>query len=334
MNTLTPEADFSYLTEEAEIKHRLVLTITYPDKLIEKEIYVAPKKKITFGSSEQVDIILTDSSIAPIHFSFCYDEKPIQIEMYQPNTIFKEKENSFYAGLVKVKIEKYKEKDFNPISNSLFKIITEGFSPKKTLFFFLTLVFIYFLSTINDGIFLTNEDNLKDTSFYSTLWIFPNLILGTISIMYIVFTYFSSSKNQRFFTKIIQQNILKYSIKLIFIYFVINTILYLINGFMNIPLIYSSVMQTLIIFNFFLISKRIISLNQYAPAEKNKVTKIGYMYFFLLFFFSQATSLGTSYITWIPIQSRYSIQDNQELEKQADDIIKKIKTNSLKEIKN
>jgi hypothetical protein len=334
MNTTIPEeADFSDLTEEAVIKHRLVLTITYPDKVVEKEIYVTGDKKITFGSSEQVDIIIPDNSVAPVHFSFHYDDKPTQIEIYEPNTIFKEKENSFYAGLVKIKIEKYKEKDYIPINNNLFKVITEGFSPKKTFFFFIFLIFMYYLSTINDGTFISNEDNSRDTAFYSTLWIAPNLMLGVLSFMYIMFTYFSSNKNQRFFTKIIQQNVLKYSIKLSFIYFLVNSCLYVINGFMNIPSIYSAIMQTLIIFNFFLISKRIINLNHYAPAEKKKVTKIGYIYFFMLFLFTQTTSLSTAYITWIPIQSKYSIQNNQDLEVQADSIIKTIKSDSLKRAK-
>lgn len=333
MNNTITEADFSELTEEAAVKHRLVLTITYPEKIVEKEIYVTAEQKITFGSSEQVDIIMSDNSVAPIHFAFYYDEKPTKIEIYEPNTIFKEKENCFYAGLVKIKIEKYKEKDYNPINNNLFKIITEGFSPKKTFFFFITLIFMYYLSTINDGTFISNEDNSRDTSFYSTLWIAPNLMIGILSIMYIVFTYFSSNKNQRFFTKIIQQNILKYSIKLSLIYFLINMTLYFMNGFMNIPSLYSSIMQTLIIVNFFLISRRIISLNQYASDEKKKVTKIGYMYFGLLLFFTQVTSLSTSYITWLPVQSRYSVEQTQDLEKQADSIIKDIKNNSFKNIK-
>lgn len=328
--TIPKEIDFSDLLEEPEIKHRLVLTITYPDKIIEKEIYVTSQKKITLGASEQVDIIISDSSIAPVHFAFYYDEKPTKIEIYEPNTIFKEKENSFYAGLVKIKIEKYKEKDYIPINNNLFKVITEGFSPQKTLFFFLTLILMYFLSNFNDGIFLSNENNSSHTSFYSAMWIAPNLVLSFFSISYILFTYFSFNKNQQLFTKSIQQNILKYSIKLSFIYFTLNIIFYILNGFMNITSIYSSIMQSVLILSFFLISRRIISLNRYSSLDKKRISNFGVLYFLVLFLFSYLTPLSINYITWLPIQSKYSVQNNQDLEDQADSVIKEIKLNSLK----
>ena len=322
------DLDFSDLESTPEIDHRLILTITYPDKTVEKEIYVNKNKKITFGSSEYSDIIITDSSIAPVHFSFCYNEKPTLIEIYENNTIFKEKENSFYAGLIKIKIEKYKDKDYNPISNDLFKIITQGVSIKKTLLFFISLVIIYYLSTINDGTFLANEESSRDTSFYFTFWILPNLIIGLLSIMYIIFTYFTSSKHQRFFTKIIQQNILKYSIKLSVIYFILNMCLYFVNGLISINSIYTTIMQALLIFNFYLISKRIINLNQYEDIEKKKITRIGNAYFIMLFLFVQFSSFNISYITWLPIQSRHSVENNMDLENQATDLV-----NNLKKIK-
>lgn len=322
------DLDFSSLESIPEINHRLILTITYPDKVVEKEIYVNKNKKITFGSSEYADIIITDSSIAPIHFSFSYDEKPVSIEIYENNTLFKEKENSFYSGLIKIKIEKYKDEDYSPISNDLFKIITQGVSIKKTLLFFISLLVIYYLSTISDVTFLVNEESGRDVSYYFTLWILPNLIIGILSIMYIIFTYFTSSKHQRFFTKIIQQNILKYSIKLSIVYFMLNISLYIINGLININGIYTIIMQGVLIFNFYLISKKIINLNQYEAEEKKKITRVGNMYFIMLFLFVEFSFFNIPYITWLPIQSRHSIENNMDLENQA-----AILVNSLKKTK-
>lgn len=324
-----PLNDFSSLEIKPIETTNLIVTIIYPDRTVEKEITVQAGKKINIGQSKNCDVIILDSSIAPIHFSFEYNGNIENIEVYSKNTIYKEKEKNFYAGLVKIKIQANAEKSYLPINSDLFKIVSEGFSLKKLILFLVCLFFIFYFSMHSDNIFILNENEMKSISNYFTFWILPNFIISAISLSYIIFTYFAVAKNQKFFTKIIQQHVLKYSIKLLLIYFLLKIIFYTLNGLFTFPVIYSSLMQGLLILGYYLISKKIIFLNQYKSVQNKKISIINAVFFSILFIFSYTQGLNTPYIAWISQAPKTNVENSMELENKANSIV-----NELKKIKN
>ena len=317
--------DFSSLETNQIVTTNLIVTIIYPDRTVQKEIIAKEGQKINFGQSKNCDVIILDSSIAPMHFSFEYNGKIENIESYSPNTIYKEKENYFYVGLVKIKIEPGVEKSYLPINPDLFKIISEGFSAKKSILFLISLIAIFYFSMHSDNIFILNENDMKSAGNYFTFWILPNFVISALSVSYIIFTYFAAAKNQKFFTKIIQQYVLKYSIKLLLIYFLLNIIFYTLNGLFTFPVIYSSLLQGLLIWGFYLISKKIILLNQYNLAQNKRMGFVSAIFFGILFLFSHMQAFNTPYVAWIPQAPKTNIENSMELENKASLIVNQLK---------
>lgn len=305
--------------------HNLCITVSYPDRTIEHILECVEGQKITCGSSVKNDILISDPSIAPHHFSFHFNGQVHDIELVDKNTIYKEKEHSFYAGLTKINIEPCQEEQYQPINSHMFKMISDGFSLKKTLgYFLLSLVFLY-LGFFNDFIFLKNEASTRSVNDYATFWMIPNIVISCIALSYLLFTYFVASKSQRFFTRIIQQHVIKYGLKLIGIYFFIKVVIYFLNGYFNFPYQYTTGLQVLLIYFYYMIGRKIIQLNQYKSRENKKAKIINILFFLGLLAFSHMESLSNPYVTWIPLKPHENIQNNQSLENETQKLMDKLK---------